>query len=253
MGYSDYIKYSLDPVGKPRFFGTYRGIVKNNSDPKKENKLRVSIPQITGEDYLDWAEPCFNQINGPIVLPKVGDTVWITFESGDTSYPVWTGINKAVPTTISNSYYGSFYNSAIQTATTANTVYTVELSTTVANRGIILDTPTAISFANPGTYLFTAELQFYHNNTNTIKAWLTKNNTENVVFSKKQYSVSTQVPYVLGSLKKILVLNANDFIEIKWVASNAGAQLKNDLPTVTPASAYTSPGSPSVSIEVFQI
>ena len=97
MSYSDYTKYSLDPTGKPRFFGVYRGIVKNTNDPKKANRLQVSVPQITGSDSLDWAEPCLPPFNGTITLPLVGDTVWVSFESGDTSYPVWLGILTVTP------------------------------------------------------------------------------------------------------------------------------------------------------------
>jgi len=93
MAYSDYTKYSLDPTDKPRFFGIYRGIVKNNNDPLNSNRLQVSVPQITGTESLDWAEPCLPPFSGTISIPLVGDRVWVSFESGDTSYPVWVGIH----------------------------------------------------------------------------------------------------------------------------------------------------------------
>ena len=86
MSYANYTQYSVDPLGRPRFFGVYKGIVVNNSDPSGANRLQISVPQITGDDYLNWAEP---SLSGTVNVPSVGDTVWVAFESGDTSYPVW--------------------------------------------------------------------------------------------------------------------------------------------------------------------
>lgn len=94
MSYSDYLHYSLDPTGKTRFYGIYRGLVANNYDPESKNRLSVVIPQVTGSDRLDLVPACFPPIlaSSPVVLPEIATEVWVMFESGDPNYPVWIGV-----------------------------------------------------------------------------------------------------------------------------------------------------------------
>lgn len=48
--------YMHDPVGRPRFFGLYEATVKNIQDPKKQNRVQVSVT-ITGNEVTGWAKP----------------------------------------------------------------------------------------------------------------------------------------------------------------------------------------------------
>lgn len=80
---------------RTRFFGKYRGIVQDNDDPENLGRIRASVPEVYGED-LDspWALPCVpfaGDSHGLVLLPEVGDGVWIEFEAGDISMPIWTG------------------------------------------------------------------------------------------------------------------------------------------------------------------
>jgi uncharacterized protein involved in type VI secretion and phage assembly len=82
------------PQGAQReFFGKYRGQVADNDDPKKKGRLQVLVPQVLSEVAV-WAVPCVPYA-GPSLgfhaLPEVGTGVWIEFEAGDPSYPIWTG------------------------------------------------------------------------------------------------------------------------------------------------------------------
>jgi hypothetical protein len=70
--------------------GIYRAIVKNNSDPKKQNRLKVSIPQLIGTQVTDWidsVEPAGVRTD----LPVIGQGVWVSFIGGNINYPVWLG------------------------------------------------------------------------------------------------------------------------------------------------------------------
>ena len=70
--------------------GIYRGIVKNNNDPKKQNRLKISIPQLIGTQVTDWidaAEPAGIRTD----LPAVGQGIWVSFIGGNINYPVWLG------------------------------------------------------------------------------------------------------------------------------------------------------------------
>jgi hypothetical protein len=72
------------------YLGVYRGIVKNNVDPKKQKRLKVTVPQITGTEVSDWILP-LEPSNISVDVPTVGQGVWITYVGGDTGYPVWIG------------------------------------------------------------------------------------------------------------------------------------------------------------------
>ncbi len=75
------------------YFGKYRGTVTDNQDPASLGRLKVKIPAVLVDQEV-WAMPCVPYA-GPNVgfysLPPVGSGVWLEFEAGDPSYPVWTG------------------------------------------------------------------------------------------------------------------------------------------------------------------
>ena len=69
----------------------YRAVVDENHDPQQRGRLQVSVPSVGVSS--SWAEACLPPV--PMVLlalPTVGSTVWVQFENGDRSRPVWTGI-----------------------------------------------------------------------------------------------------------------------------------------------------------------
>jgi len=76
-----------------RFFGKYRGLVEDNIDPKNRGRLFVRVPAVMGEQRV-WAMPCVpyagDQV-GLFAMPKIGTGIWVEFEAGDPSYPIWVG------------------------------------------------------------------------------------------------------------------------------------------------------------------
>jgi len=76
-----------------RFFGKYRGLVVDNNDPTNRGRLQVTVPAVFNEVNA-WAMPCIPYAGpnmGNYMMPDVGAGVWVEFEAGDTSYPIWTG------------------------------------------------------------------------------------------------------------------------------------------------------------------
>jgi Type VI secretion system/phage-baseplate injector OB domain len=77
-----------------RFYGKYRGTVLNNVDPTSRGRLQAMVPEVLGEIPTGWAEPC-SPYAGPMAgffaVPPPGAGVWIEFEAGDASRPVWVG------------------------------------------------------------------------------------------------------------------------------------------------------------------
>lgn len=77
-----------------RFFGKYRGQVEDVADPENMGRLLVTVPDVYHDQTSPWAMPCVPLAGGgygAFVMPEVGDTVWVEFEAGDISKPIWTG------------------------------------------------------------------------------------------------------------------------------------------------------------------
>lgn len=80
----------LESLG--RFYSVYRGLVVNNADPDHMNRLKVSIPEVMNGIIL-WAyakgQHGSTASGFKNLSPKVGDIVYVTFEYGDPSKPLW--------------------------------------------------------------------------------------------------------------------------------------------------------------------
>ena len=67
--------------------GTYRATVVDDADPAQQHRLQVVVPEVYADASV-WAAASLPA--GPTgLMPAVGDLVWISFEHGDTDYPVW--------------------------------------------------------------------------------------------------------------------------------------------------------------------
>ncbi|HEY3040674.1 MAG TPA: phage baseplate assembly protein V [Pyrinomonadaceae bacterium] len=76
------------------YFGKYRGLVKNVDDPLKIGRVTARVPEIYGDEECPWALPAVpfaGKNHGLVLIPEVNDGVWIEFEAGDISRPIWTG------------------------------------------------------------------------------------------------------------------------------------------------------------------
>jgi phage baseplate assembly protein gpV len=77
---------------RSRFFGKYRGIVLNVDAATM--RVQAHVPAVFGPVPSGWARPCV-PFAGPNMgfafLPDIGAGVWIEFEGGDVSLPIWVG------------------------------------------------------------------------------------------------------------------------------------------------------------------
>jgi Type VI secretion system/phage-baseplate injector OB domain len=83
---------AADPV--QRFYGKYRGLVAINIDPLSRGRLKALVPEVLGEVPSSWALPAtpYSGIGaGFFAVPMIGAGVWIEFEAGDVSRPIWSG------------------------------------------------------------------------------------------------------------------------------------------------------------------
>jgi hypothetical protein len=88
------------------YYGVYRGVVTDTNDPKGKRRIRVQVPQISGQEVTDWAW-AVNPVNATVTvnhpeggaetaqvdkaLPAVGSGVFVMFEGGDPNFPLWIG------------------------------------------------------------------------------------------------------------------------------------------------------------------
>ena len=79
-----------DESGNIRFYGIYRGTVTSAKDPKNQKRIKATVPQILGQEPTDWMW-CKDYSAQSSVPPTVGQGVWVMFEGGDPSFPVWVG------------------------------------------------------------------------------------------------------------------------------------------------------------------
>lgn len=80
---------------RSRYFGKYRGLVRDNMDPENLGRIKALVPEVLGDSVIStWALPCApysGDGEGQFMIPPVGTGVWIEFEGGDVSRPIWSG------------------------------------------------------------------------------------------------------------------------------------------------------------------
>jgi len=79
---------------RTRFYGKYRGLVRDVDDPESMGRIVAQVPEVYVDEDSPWALPSVPFAGGDhglVLLPEVGDGVWIEFEAGDISRPIWSG------------------------------------------------------------------------------------------------------------------------------------------------------------------
>jgi uncharacterized protein involved in type VI secretion and phage assembly len=74
------------------FYGKYRGTVSDVDESTL--RIKAKVPAVLGTTESGWALPCVPYAGpdvGFFAVPEKGAGVWIEFEGGDVSLPIWTG------------------------------------------------------------------------------------------------------------------------------------------------------------------
>lgn len=78
----------LEHIG--RYYSLYRGVVLDNQDPENRDRLFIYIPKV---DARLWARSKGTvggfQWGYKIHTPHIGDIVWVEFENGNLTSPIW--------------------------------------------------------------------------------------------------------------------------------------------------------------------
>ena len=77
------------------YYGLYRGTVESVEEGDNLGIISVKIPDVFGPTHtVSRVRPCTpfaGDKHGFVAIPEPGDGVWIQFEAGKTSLPVWVG------------------------------------------------------------------------------------------------------------------------------------------------------------------
>jgi hypothetical protein len=105
-----------------RFYGKYRGLVAANVDELGQGRIKAIVPEVLGLMPSTWALPCTPYAGvraGLFTVPMPGTGVWIEFEAGDVTRPIWSGCwwgNAEVPLNEAGSA-ATFVNKVLRTDT----------------------------------------------------------------------------------------------------------------------------------------
>lgn len=57
-------------------------------------RIKAKVPAVLFDQASGWCLPCVPYAGkgyGMAILPEVGSAVWVEFEAGDVSHPIWSG------------------------------------------------------------------------------------------------------------------------------------------------------------------
>lgn len=79
-------------TGAATYLGKYRGSV--TEVDAKTMRIKALVPAVLKSTPSGWCEACVPYAGpavGFVMLPEVGSGVWIEFEGGQVSFPIWVG------------------------------------------------------------------------------------------------------------------------------------------------------------------
>ena len=156
--------------------------------------------------------------------------------------------------------WGSFYDTTTQTATAANTDYSIGInSTDPDSRGVSITSGSRLTFSRSGVYSVTYSVQFTNSDTSIhdVNIWLRKNDSGasgNVPASDSKFSVISKHGSIngniIGCVNYVLKLAADDYLELIWSTTNVAVKIES-LPTSESGPAH--PSIPGIILTAVQV
>lgn len=182
---------------------------------------------------------------GPVGVPGSATNTGATGATGPTGFVGPTGAGGTL------SYYGSFYDTTTQAATTLNTPVAMKFNSTDFSNGVSIQNdgsgnPTKIVIANAGVYdiQFSAQLQDIGGGGSgtTANIYLRKNGSD-VLYSDTKVDITNSSKYSVAAWNFYVDAQAGDFYQLMWATDNLSIQM-----IAVPAGA--SPAVPSLILTV---
>ena len=198
-----------------RYPGFYRAVIVDNADPKNLGRVKMVVPQVSGENVTDWA------------------------------WPVLGGVSQFKPV------YGEWQADYSQTVASTTVAYPVTYGTNDGADGLELLNSSEIHFSQSGVYNIQFSFQFANTSSGDedVTIWLRKNGV-NVPGSAGFVSVPSKhgsTPgHVITAWNYVLKFDANDYFELMWHVSSTAVS----MPYYAPGTSPTHPSAASVILTV---
>jgi hypothetical protein len=191
-----------------RYYGLYEGFVQTADDPENNGRVRLTVPQVTGE--VEWTGWAANGAGGSI-----------------------SQINMP---------YATFATTTNQTVSAANTATTVTNWVEVDTNKAYLD-GTRLYVEETGDYMFLFSAVFTKNggSLTTADMWLKKNGSI-VDGSNTRVTISGNNAETLMTVSFILDLDSGDYIELVFSSPESSTKLTYFSASTSP----TRPSMPGV-------
>ena len=144
--------------------------------------------------------------------------------------------------------YGAFQDSTDQTAASTTVAYPITFNTTDFSNGVALSNSSRLNVKNAGLYNLQFSIQFKNttNDGQDVDVWFRKNGT-NIDNSNSRFGLTPRKSagdpsHSIGALNYFIEMQANDYIQIMWRASNTGVSIEQHPADTSP----TRPAVPSV-------
>lgn len=228
-----------------KYEGIYRGIVRDIKDPDNLRRIKVSVPQITGNEISFWAWPILSTKRPP----AVGTGVYVFYVGGDPEYPVWVGeFGKVIQGVFS---YGSWFSSSDQTAAATNTEYIMTVNNTDYAQGITVKNSSKFTVDYDAIYNLQFSAQLQHRTGggggpgDNVWIWLKKNGTAVANSATKIYIPTGK--YQVASWNFYQKLKKNDYLQLAWKVDTTDIAIEAD------AASAPAPAVPSLIVTMNQI
>ena len=195
-----------------RFFGIYRGVVVSTDDPLKRNRLKIKVPQVTGDAVTNWAWPCLSV--------------------------------AGVSNSFANGAYGSYQSFFDQSVAGANQQRAMTLSQIDAENGVHLEEASGdlfsgkskIVFDQAGLYNIQWSGQFQNASTSSeedVVVWIKLNGTD--VLGSAGYialpkTTANAVGHTVAAWNYLVNVNAGDYVQFYWKTTDTQVTLQYYAP-----------------------
>lgn len=151
------------------------------------------------------------------------------------------------PAGIPTRYYGSFYDTTVQTAsgTLIPTPIKLNSSDSASNSGVRVNS-SSIIIDHSGVYNIQFSAQISTTKTSTVELWLKKNNSD-VPWSNTFVSTDNQNPKVVAAWNFVTSASSGDWYQILWATTDVASTL------YAASTAGAGPQIPSAIVTVTQV
>ena len=151
-------------------------------------------------------------------------------------------------------YYGSFYDTTNQTASSTTTSYVINVGSQFEASGVSIVSGNQLTFAHAGTYNIQYSIQFVSSDSNSdnVDVWIRKNGVD-VADSNSVYNVPGTshggAAALIAAVNYVLTVSAGDYIQLVWAVSNTAISIS----TLGAQTGPTVPVTPGVILTAQQV